>query len=172
MIVFTALDKEGGSTEFAYALSSIEAEFDFLSSLVAKGHTLLTVQLLDGSDRTDLPLAAFDGLPFSTFMEELHQEWLTTLRQPCQTDSSRHQELIRLTRLRIDQIEVAISAHERMIACSMRWLQRTQTSYLSDSRKTRLILRYESMIDFHKQQLRRARCRSQLIVNRLSHLLA
>src|SRR4051812_43300616 len=101
MILFlTALDQQISQREFSCQLTSIEAHFDFLNQLVLQGHTLLSAYIIEDSSRTDLPLAAFDGLPMSKDVQALEQDWKAILRKPPIPSLLDHQELIKLTQRR------------------------------------------------------------------------
>ncbi|HEX9959225.1 MAG TPA: hypothetical protein VGA96_18285 [Fibrella sp.] len=173
MILFlTTLDRQANQREFNCRLTSMEANFDFLSSIVAQGNTLLTAYLVDENSRMDLPVAAFDGLPLSVGIDALQQEWQAILSQPDPFTLAHREGIIQLTRQRIDQLQRAIKTHERMAGWYSQWLQRTQEwTTVPESTRSRLIERYEAQLALHKFQLAKAHFQATLAVNRLNQLL-
>lgn len=97
MLFLTTIDPSNIKREFNCGFTSMEANFDFLSSIVAEGNTLVDAYILEGSSRMELPVAAFDGVPLSEVIRALQQEWEAVLSQPLQPLSAHRPELIEAT---------------------------------------------------------------------------
>lgn len=173
MLFLTAFDRQANVRKFSCYLHSIEATFDFLNRVVSRGDTLLDAHLVDRGSRIDLPLAAFDGIPISPGIQALQQEWQAILNEPRQEATwVRQEEIIELIRQRIRQCEVNIGTHERMIDWFSQWLQRTQDGCTSEVLEDTLVRYYESSLNHHHQQLKKAKFRHELVTSRLSQMLA
>lgn len=172
ILFFSALDNQANHRDFSCGLSSLEANWDLLSSLVAQGSTLLTAYVIDDDVRTNLPLAAFDGFPLSVDIQALQTEWRTILSTPRSVNSIHREELIALTRQRVHNAERAIIAQERMIDYFGKWLERTQKKSISESQRSQLVHQYEMQLAKHRVQLGKAHFYSRLATDRLNQLLA
>ena len=172
MLFVTTFDQQATVREFSCSLGSIEANFDFLSSVVAQGHVLLTAHMLEDMNCTLLPLAAFDGLPLSIGIRALQDEWRAILSEPRSSLSIHQEEIIHLTRQRIHYYEVNIRTHKRMIDWYNQWLQRTQDGHTLSLRKSRLVNQYATHLMSCQAQLAKAQFCSELATNRLTQLLA
>ena len=166
----TALDQQATQRDFSCELPLIEEGLDFLSSLVAKGHTLLSVYVVEDNHRTDLPIGAFDGLPFSAVIQVLQQEWQDVLSQPIPLNDTHKQELIVLTRRRIAQYQTILNAYERMIQHCTGWLARSQKGAGQEWQSFRQ--RYKQMLVTNQHQFAKAQFRFQLVTSRLNRLMA
>ena len=169
-LFLTALDQQGHYREFSCLLSSLEANFDLLNRIIAQGDILLSAYVMEDTTRTDLPVAAFDGLPASSGIRTLEREWQAILNSPVVPRSLHQQELLALTRRRMDQYDFNIAAHERMIAYFDKWLQNTKTTTPPGPTRSYLIQRYECQLAAHQLQLAEVRFRSNLVASRLNQL--
>lgn len=173
MILFlTALDEKANWREFTCDLGSLENKFDFLSKIVARGTTLLTAYILDDNQRTDLPLAAFDGIPLSTGISALQEEWQAILSQPRWPSRLPDEELIRIAQQRIDYYQEVIATHQQMVGWLETWLQRTRNQNLEGAVQLRLLQCYESQIINRQTQLVKAHFQVALSTTRLTQLQA
>ncbi len=171
MVLFlTAFDKQADVREFCCQLNSMEATFDFLSSLVARGDTLLMAYMVEDNKRIDLPLDAFDGSPFLEAMQYLQQEWQSILAPATDVDAVHYKDMLVLLQKRIRQYETSISMHERMINQFSHWLRQMQNSPLTSPGRELFIRTYQRMIDLHRTHLARDRFNSYLVRNRLNQL--
>ena len=166
------LDPQINQREFNCGLDSIEASFDFLNHIVAHGHTLLRAYLVEDSIRTDLPIDAFDGLPMTLGIQALEDQWKVILSSKSSLSGSAHQELIELTRRRMDLYEGNIKVHKRMIDWYRIWLDRIQERDLVDPTRTNYSQLYEHHLLAHQTQLVKAHFGAKLLTNRLSQLIA
>lgn len=166
----TALDAHHTQREFSCILTSMEANFDFLNCIVAQGHTLLSAHLMEGSNRTELPVIAFDGLPISKAIQALEHEWQAILSSLYTVHPIHQQELIELTLRRIDSYRIRIAAHKRMIDYFNKWLQRTQNQTLTKPKRSELIRKYESQLAIHTTQLDKMLFDARLATKRLDQL--
>lgn len=171
MVLFlTAFDKETNWHEFSCGLKSIEANFDFLSGLVAQGNTLVSACILEGANRTDLPLAAFDGAPLAKGIEALQQEWETILSRQNQRPQARPEERLRNTQ-RVAYYEASIAVHLQMIHLFGQWLERTQACQSVPGR-AKLISCYERQVDVHQVQMANDYRKVALAMNQLNQPVA
>ncbi|RYF64587.1 MAG: hypothetical protein EOO39_26395 [Cytophagaceae bacterium] len=169
-LYLTALDLDNTQREFSCGLISLETSFDFLNHIVARGHTLVKAYILDGSSRTELPVMAFDGLPSLAATQALEREWQAVLASLPLTQSVHCQEMIALTRRRINGYALHIAAQERMITWLTTWLHRTQEKTLTEPMRSRLTGQYESQLGIHKAQRDKLLCGARLAMNRLNQL--
>ncbi|CAN5196636.1 hypothetical protein BH09BAC4_BH09BAC4_46060 [soil metagenome] len=172
ILFFSALDHQANHRDFSCGLSSLEANWDLLSNLVAQGNTLLTAYVIEDDVRTNLPLAAFDGFPLSADVQALQTEWRTILSTPRSANSIHKEELIALTRQRVHHAERTVIAQERMIDYFGKWLERTQKRSISEPKRSQLVHQYEMQLAKHQVQLGRAHFYSSLVTDRLNQLLS
>jgi len=172
MILFlTALDPQINQRNFSCQLSSIEEHFDFLNHLVSQGHTLLSAYIMEDTSRTDLPLAAFDGLPMSMGVQALEQDWRAILNKPCLPALLYQPGLIELMHRRITTSTASIAAHKRMIDKLTSWILRMQATTRSTIRSS-LLMHYDSQLVTHQASLVKAQHFANVATNRLSQLMA
>lgn len=173
MLFLTALDAEANPRDFSYGgHRALEDNLDFLTTLVTQGHTLLSAYIIEDNNRTDLPLAAFDGVPISAGIHALQLEWERILSRPPSPIYQHRQDLIDLTRHRLHHWEVAVGLHQQMVHFMEHSLHHAQAYFLTEPRRSRFIDRYEAQLASHQAKLAKARFYSCLMANRLNQLLA
>ncbi|RZK37676.1 MAG: hypothetical protein EOO61_08690 [Hymenobacter sp.] len=170
-LFLTALDQQANQREFDCQLNSLEDSFDFLSRIVARGDTLVSAYILEDSNRTVLPVAAFDGLPLSIGIQALQQEWQSILREPQRFNPIYLEELIELLYRRLSICETSVAAHKRMVDHFTRSLEWAQTSVSHESTRSYLIHKYEDQLWVYQTQLAKARFYANLCTSRLNYLL-
>ena len=164
MVLFlAALDKEAQLREFSCQLDKLEVAFDFLSTIVARGDTLLSAYILDNNERTDLPIDVFDGAPFLEAMQDMEKDWQALLSAPPQPEQSPNQHIIQFIQQRVRQYETRIANEKLMISRLEQLLLRSNEGFSSGHIRSRLIREYEAMI---------SRCQIQLIKTKVCHRLA
>lgn len=166
----TTLDLNNTQRDFDCGLISVETSFDFLNHIVARGYTLVNAYLLEESSRIALPVEAFDGLPTSEAIEALEREWQAVLANLPLAQSLHRQEMIELTRRRVNGYALHIAAQERMITWLTTWLHRTQEKTLTEPRRSQLIGQYESQLCIYKAQLDKMLLGARLAANQLNQL--
>ena len=92
-IVITALDPTGQTRQFSL-FADLEMVLDQLTYLMGKGENVVNACVVDGNQRLELPLEAFDGQPFSAPMQELKQQWEFILSGPVSAPSIQRRYLI------------------------------------------------------------------------------
>lgn len=173
MVLFLAsLDKEAQLREFSCQLDKLEVAFDFLSTIVAKGDTLLNAYILDNNERTDLPIDVFDGAPFLEAMQEIEKEWQSALSEPLQADPSHNRYIIEFTQQRVRQYETRIANEELMIRRLEQLLLRSAEAGSSETMRSQLVQEYEAMIVRYEVQLTRTKSAHKIAVDRLNQLIA
>ena len=80
MMIFsvTAVDEQGQTHQFTFALGSLEANLSLIHEIKTQGHSLLSVQLIDQKRVTNLPPETFDVFT-STPLEQLEIQWKAIL---------------------------------------------------------------------------------------------
>ncbi|GAB3797340.1 hypothetical protein GCM10028819_16340 [Spirosoma humi] len=173
MVLFlTARDQNAQIRKFSCQLNKLEVAFEFLSDIVAKGSTLLQAYVMDEGDRTELPLAIFNGEPFIETMQELEKEWQTLLSEPALPASILATLLIPLIQQRARQIEAKIASYQKLIYRLEQLLSRAQKNFSPGPIKSRVISQYESLINQNQVWLVKAQVSHQLILSRLNQLSA
>lgn len=170
MLYLTSIDHKSQDREFYCQLDTLEVAFDFLSDIVAKGSTLSQAYILDDGQRTDLPIAVFDGEPFLAAMQELEKDWQSLLTVPATLSLANGDELILLIQQRVKQFEMKIANYQKMIDRLEHLLQRTQKNFSSGPLKSKVISQYESMISRNRVWLIKAEISHKIILIRLSQL--
>ena len=81
MMIFsiTAIDKHKEIRQFTYGLSDLATGLDFIHDLVARGDSLISVQLTDPQGVIDLPVETFDAILPSKVLDQLETEWKAIL---------------------------------------------------------------------------------------------
>lgn len=164
-LVMIATDPKGYRNEFSGDLPTLEAGLDFLSKIVKKRHVLLKAELIDGNQRISLPVAAFDGVPFSEALKALQNEWQAILDRSCQKDLV-HADQVLLARYSLQQCDLLIAHHKRMIHWTNNLLLRKQPGELS-----RFAGYYEQQLSYHQRKLAEVQVRSSLRTDWLNQLL-
>ncbi len=75
LLTFRSIDQNANFRECSWWLTTPEAAFDALSTIVAKGNQILSAELIDEGQLTVLSVDAFDGDIFSAPIKELENEW-------------------------------------------------------------------------------------------------
>ncbi len=173
MVLFlAALDKEAQLREFSCQLDKLEVAFDFLSTIVARGDTLLSAYILDNEGRTDLPIDVFDGDPFLEAMQEMEKDWQSILSEPLQSDPSQNQYIIQFIQQRVRQYETRMTNEKLMIGRLEQLLLRSEENISSGQIRSRLIRDYEAMINRYQVQLIKTKLCHKIAVERLNQLIA
>lgn len=172
MLFITALDHEAQHQEFGCGLTSLEENLDFVNRIITEGYTLVTACLVENTSRTDLPVAAFDGVPMTPVLKALQDEWQTILTEPSSLPSVHQNELKAITRRRLDAYQLNIRGHQQMIGYLEQWLQRTQDRMLSEPRKSRLLQQYRHRLAVHQEQLTQTHFLFSLAQSRLCQMEA
>ncbi|GAB2561696.1 hypothetical protein [Spirosoma aerophilum] len=87
LLSFTSVDEQANIRECAWWFNTIEAAFEALNAVFAKGNHIIQAALIDDEKRTALPVDAFDGDSVSAPMQELENEWQQLLGQPLKPQS-------------------------------------------------------------------------------------
>jgi hypothetical protein len=74
-ILFTTIDDQNRLQNFFWWFPTVETAFDVLSTLCTKRQWLIKATLVDGLQRTVLPIEAFDGIAISPALNHLEREW-------------------------------------------------------------------------------------------------
>lgn len=171
MILFMrAIDRQAQHRDFTCQFDQLEMVFEFLSSIVAEGDTLLDAYVVDKNEKKQLPIQAFDGAPFLMAMTGLEQEWKAILK-PEDTPSPINYELIHLTEWRVRLSENRLAIHTDTIDQLKELLERTQQILLPGGRKDYLINRYQALIHSKQLELIQAQVCHRFIVERLAQLI-
>ncbi len=167
MILFlTTVDQQGQNRRFSCHIDKLEEGLDFLSNLVAVGETLVKASVMDDSRAIDLPVAAFDGMPYSPFIGELEAEWKAILNKPLLT-SLATQEVAEHNQVLLAQCEMRIVRLELLI---------TQIDELRQRAKiykhigVHLKGRYQSILSSYHRQLTHAYSLREQFLKHLHHL--
>ncbi|GAB3782081.1 hypothetical protein GCM10028818_37210 [Spirosoma horti] len=77
IILIQTIDPNNQKRYFSWWFSKLELAFDVVNAIQLTGAKLLTVELIDNGQRTQLPIHAFDGedIPYSTIIQQLEREW-------------------------------------------------------------------------------------------------
>jgi hypothetical protein len=82
LLSFLSIDKQANFRECSWWFNTIEAAFDALNAVCAKGNYIIRAELTENDKRTILPADAFDGGSVSASIMELESEWQQILSQP------------------------------------------------------------------------------------------
>lgn len=165
-----ALTADAHERVFTCMLTTLESAFDFLNQIVAQGNILLSAFVVDESGRTKLPLAAFDGLPTTTAIQVLIDEWTSVLNQPISVNSANHQVLIELTRRRLRNQQARQVWLREMIEHYNQWQQWVVDDVRWSARQRRVTYRYATQLALHQTQLADTRRAITALTSRLTHL--
>lgn len=171
LFCLTVLDKQGQVREFRIVLHELETGLDFVSQLVAKGETVLNVWLQEGHKTTDLPLHIFDGVPFRAAMLALYQAGQALVKKPAQLGSQPQQDLIELTRKRLQLCESHIALQHGLIDRLIILQERAERQIQVVSTRLALIRHYQQQIDSYTRQISHNQLSQQQIGQRLNRLL-
>jgi hypothetical protein len=170
-LFFTAVDRQGNQREIMGTVDSLEKGFKLLNHLVAGGCTLLTAYVLDKNGRTDLPVAAFDGIPIDIAFAILQTEWEFVLADPLPTTITHYQDVLNLVRRQQINCAQRVSLLAQMIDRYKSWMQRTQEVCSVEKRRIRLLNNYQIQLERHQSQLQVARFQAALLSKRLNQLM-
>lgn len=165
MLVLDAIDPDGTIRRFATDLPTLEVSFDFLSSLVRKGTVLLKVYVKDGPQRVNLPVEAFDGMPFAVHMHTLQEDWQAILTEATYKDLL-HEDRVWLANHWVEQCNFRIKHHKHMLSWAGDMGQ--QKSFKAKAE----LAYYNEQLTYHQNQLAQAECRLSVMKNWLNQLTA
>jgi hypothetical protein len=171
MLFLTACDRQSNQREFSCSVESLEKGFKLLNYLVAGGNTLLTAYVLDKNGRTELPVAAFDGIPIDIAFNTLQKEWEFVLATLLPTTDTHYQDMLDLVRRQQANCAQQVTFLSQMINRYNSWMQRIQEGCSVEKRRTRLVNRYQTQLERHQSQLRVARFQSALLTKRLNQMM-
>lgn len=158
MMIFsiTAIDDHKKIRQFTYGLNDLGDSLDFIHELVARGDSLVSVQVRDRQRVTDLPIETFNTVLASTNLDQLETEWKAILKYPSRSPKKQKMspwvlewvgyiegEIIKkeLTIIELDMaLQVAVDLNEAK-------LLRPQNNTIID--------RYNSILKRHNWQLTR-----------------
>ncbi len=159
-LFLTAIDQQGQNRQFSCHLDKLENGLDFLSSLVAKGETLVKASIIDDGQTIDLPIAAFDGVPYSAFIGELETEWEVILKKPLLTSlagreiAEHNQALLAQCETKIAQLELLITRIDEL----------RQRAKIYQGMGAHLREQYQSISNrYHRQLIHDSTLRSRLL---------
>ena len=75
----TAIDEHKEIRQFTYGLDDLGIGLDLIHDLVARGDSLVSVQIKDRHGVINLPIETFDAVPPSTVLDQLETEWKAIL---------------------------------------------------------------------------------------------
>ena len=153
IFLLTTVDETGQTREFSSHLDKLERGFDLANEIVAMGHVLLRVRLIDQDTVMNLPLDAFTGESFSDNLQQLEQEWKAILQTPVG-----HQELARQThrqdiQRRLALYEARIASTEGIISRLMALIERARQLEAIKGRGGQFVQHYQSLVDSFDKQL-------------------
>ncbi|MVM37141.1 hypothetical protein GO730_04895 [Spirosoma sp. HMF3257] len=164
-----AITQDGQLRDFAFDFHELEKTFDFLSSIVSKGETLLEAYIIDEEGgHTPLPVAAFDGQPFSETILELQREWLLALQVSGSSLISDECRKLRLKRMNL--LKASLVDSQRMLCSLDKLYKRTEERFTIGSAKTYMLQRYSIMITREKAFFHQLRVYHQLAFMRYHQL--
>ncbi|QMW06710.1 hypothetical protein [Spirosoma foliorum] len=77
-----AVNRQGNVRHLLFNHSELEAGFEVLNRLVARGHMLAQAILVDDESTIHLPVEAFDGHWGQSTIQELEHAWRVLLMNP------------------------------------------------------------------------------------------
>jgi hypothetical protein len=170
-LFLTAFDRQRHEQKFSRRVESLEEGFKLLNYLVAGGHTLLTAYVLDKNERTDLPVAAFDGMPIDIAFSTLQKEWELILADPRSTTVSHYEDVLDLIRRQQINCAQRVRFLSQMINRYNSWMQRTQDVCSAEALRTQFLNNYQTQVERYQCQLKVARFQSALLTKRLNQLM-
>ncbi|ARK13320.1 hypothetical protein [Fibrivirga algicola] len=153
VFLLTAIDEACEIREFTCHLDKLENGLDFLSDLVAQGYILLKARILDENNFTQLPVEAFDGVPFSTALQQIEEEWKTILNEPVSRASVAHQAHIQRVQQKLAQCDKLIASYKLTITRLTALVERAHNLAESRQRGSGFIDHYKSIIDSYDTRL-------------------
>jgi hypothetical protein len=162
MFVMTTLDSKGDIREFHFQVNRLEAGLDFISGLVARKETILSVYVVDKDTLTPLPVDAFDGSSLSEGIRQLQAEWKQILTKP-RTEPVPTDQWIQA---RIDTNTQSIIQYELLITSVRCLIEQVTLLRIQKAHKQTLLQHYQAILATYEKQLTRA----YTIRNRLNRL--
>lgn len=170
VLYLTANDPANHPREFFCQVDTLEVAFEFLSSVVAQGSTLLQAYIVEDDRRTDLPVTVFDGTHFLKAIHNLETEWLSLLTVTTRSSATNYTGLIPLIQQRARLFAIKMATYENLIGELEHLLERTHTNFSPGPAKNRIISQYESMIQRNQAWLLKSQTSHKVILNRLEQL--
>lgn len=109
----TSVDETGQLREFRAHLTELTEGLNLVNDVVAMGHVLLRVRLLDGDKSIDLPIDAFTGDSFSDALQQLEQQWQAILQLPATSQGATRQLRRHLVERQL------VLCEQRIVSCEL-----------------------------------------------------
>ncbi|QHV93822.1 hypothetical protein [Spirosoma endbachense] len=174
MVLFiTTIDGHCRTREFSCQFHELEQAFDFLNQIVVRGDTLLQACTEEDGQLTQLPLDAFDGIPFLRAIENLKQEWLSVLDHAPESGLPVYgilQELIEWLKKQIDHYEKQMAIIESTIRHFKQLRCRAESCKPHDLNFSPVSDHFVSLLNNYEEQLRKVSLSHQQALNRLREL--
>lgn len=169
ILFFTALSKEATIKTFSCHQNKLEAAFDLLSQIVAQGDSIISAQIIDEDNITELPPQAFDGEPFTEPINKLEKHWRQILNQPILLSPQNH-ALIDLTHRRISNQNSRIADIDLTINRLDELLKRAEQGHFKDAITLATAIHLKVMISNYQEYASKIRLKQRVAINRLNQL--
>lgn len=152
----TALDKHKRIHYLTYQLDSLEANLNVIHVLRTRGHSLLSVQLIDRNRVSDLPVEMFYDVLATIALDELETEWKAILTGPPISSLTKKQKISRWGQEWVSYIEEEIIKKDISITkleTALQIVVNLDEAKLLRPQNNTVIDRYNSVIKNHGRQL-------------------
>ena len=169
MIFFlTALNRQGEMRTF-WLSTEIEAGFTFLDNAVRRGDTLISVAIMEGSQKSQLPIDIFDGQAWRPELDALKNEWKQILSHPAPINALYKRRLSTLKNKRAQRHQVCIARLEQLVTEAQHRLDRVRDGVHSEPCRSRMLHQLEKTLKRHQQNLTTERAGLSKLIGQPTH---
>ena len=161
----TAIDRQRQWRNFFCQVDELEAAFDILNGIVRQGDQPIKALIIDEDGCIELPAEVFDEASLSASVRALKQDWELILALPVRAfrneykaDSEWFSRLIALRQMRVEQLQDSLSRMQQL-------LRNTKKGMPKGPYKTRMINRYQTVINRYTHLLARAQAAYQAVLS-------
>ncbi|MFD1141954.1 hypothetical protein ACFQ4C_12580 [Larkinella insperata] len=164
ILTVTAIDRQQQWRSFFCQVDELEVAFDILNGIVRQGDQPIKALITDESGRIELPTEVFDESSVSAAVRELKKDWESILTQPRPEagierapDAEWFYRLVILRQRRLEQLQDSLGQMQQL-------LTNTRKEMPKGPSKTRLINRYQGLIDRYLELVARAQAAYQAVL--------
>ncbi|MVM36769.1 hypothetical protein GO730_02295 [Spirosoma sp. HMF3257] len=185
ILLFTVYHRQKGIKSFSLYPFSLEAGLDFINYVCSQqDNKLISIHLIERETVTELPVAAFNGVPFSKNIHELEQVWQALLPKPLSKKRRVNKSAPKSPVAKLDLTQEHIDQLLQQIQFSETWMaQQTQSLNQLDvchqwamipslPSRSHLLRNYQSQIVSLKKQMSKSIIDHTQLTGRLESLLA
>jgi hypothetical protein len=170
LFVLAAHDELGKVREVSIVLEKLEDGLDLLNNIVALGHTLLKVNVIDQDSNTSLPVGLFDGASFAKPIQRLEFQWRSIFARYPKSSESSYKRTAMLFQQKVDKYEQQIRNLDIKITDLRGQLERVSGARISPALRPALIQHFWLILTTHEQhraRLHSLRKQSMIILSQI-----